>query len=99
MVLKSDEFSDAYPEAFFLDLGPPNGSQNNPKSLKIASGSEKRDFVKILLFLKRQHDFQDPDAPKINKNRQKIAPRTRPRKETLFSSIIHDFGAMSLIHI
>ena len=45
------------------------GSQNPPK---IDPGTEKsifRDFVKILLFLKRQHDSQGPALPKINKNR------------------------------
>ena len=75
-VPKNNEFSDAFPEAIFLDLGLQNASKNYLKSSKIVSGSEKRDFVKILLFLMRQHDFQGPDSPKINQNRQQVAPKT-----------------------
>ena len=45
------------------------GSQNAPK---IDPGTEKsifRDFVKILLFLRRQHDFQGAALPEIDKKR------------------------------
>ena len=48
------------------------GSQNHPK---IDPGTKKsilRDFVKILLFLRRQHDSQGPALPEIEKSR----PRT-----------------------
>ena len=69
------------------------GSQNPPK---IDPGTEKsilRDFEKILLFLKRHHDFQGPALPKINKKRprapsgggQRVQERSGATSSSIFS--------------
>ena len=67
------------------------GSQNHPK---IDPGTEKsilRDFVKILLFLRRQHDSQGPALPEIDKNRPRSpsggGQRVQQRSGATFSSI------------
>ena len=64
MVPKNDEFSGGFPATFFLDLGLQNTSKNHPKSLKIAPRSEKRDSVKIIVFLKEKQVFSGFGPPK-----------------------------------
>ena len=63
---KNGDFSDGSPEAIYIDFGLQNGTKKHKKSLKNVSGSKKRDFVKILLFLQRQHDFHGSGAPEID---------------------------------
>ena len=86
MVPKNDEFSGAFPATFFLDLGLQNTSQNHPKSLKIAPRSEKRDFVKIIVFLKEKQVFSGFGPPKNRGKLEKIVTKTRPRKKHRFFS-------------
>ncbi len=50
--------------------------------MEIAPGSEKRDFVKMWLFLKRQYDFEGSDPSKIDENLCKIRAETATRKKT-----------------
>ena len=71
------------------------GRQNPPK---IDPGAEKsifRDFVKILLFLKRQHDFQGAALPEIDKNRPRApsggGQRVQERLGATFSGIFAIF--------
>ena len=73
-------FLDTLPEALFLALGSQNGSKKHIKSVKIASGTEKRDFVKIVLFLRRQHDFRGSEPPKIHEKATKIGAKKQARK-------------------
>ena len=53
-----------------------------PFSVKIEAGGEKRDFVKILLFLKRQHDFRGSDPPRIDPKSTPEAIRKTTSKKT-----------------
>ena len=75
--------------AFFRALarkpsGTVLGAKTEPKSIEKRSqnvpGDEKRDFVKIVLFLKRQHDFQGSGPPKIHEKATKIGSQNKAPK-------------------
>ncbi len=81
---------------------PPQGTQNRRFGSKnrpqIDPGTEKsifRDFVKILLFLKRQHDSQGPALPEIDRNRPRApsggGQRVEERLGATSSSILSIF--------
>ena len=77
---------------------PPNRHFGSQNPSKIDPGTEQsilRDFVKILLFLKRQHDFQGAALPEIDKKRPRApsggGQRVQERLGATLSSILSIF--------
>ena len=67
----------------------PNGTQIHPKSTKSVRNAKNCGFMKMWLFLRRQHDFQGSDVPKSIQKSQKMHPEATSALATHFRINFH----------
>ena len=67
----------------------PKASQIRPKSMKIETKTRNRDFIKMCLFPRRQHDFEGSDDPEAIPKSKKMLPKAMLAFNPQFFTNLH----------